>query len=217
MFGGVSVNWGPKDLAQAITNEVIAHESSFRKVSGKIRYGLEMMIILLYQVFIVLLLGSLFDLFFLTLLCLLSLSMFRMFSGGAHFSKFHHCLIASVMLIFTISFTSKYLSPMLDIIYWQIIAYPIVIFFVWRYAPILFKKEAAFSNSQKQKNKWTSILIALFLMIISLFIPKAYAIVIMQVLVYQTFTITPIGVFIIHSIDKILIKKEIDLNEKVSL
>lgn len=211
------MNWGPKDLAQAITNEVIAHESSFRKVSGKIRYGLEMMIILLYQVFIVLLLGSLFDLFFLTVLCLLSLSVFRMFSGGAHFSKLHHCLIASVMLIFTISFTSKYLSPMLDIIYWQLIAYPIVIFFVWRYAPILFKKEAAFSDSQKQQNKWISISIALFLMIVSLFIPKTYSIVIMQVLVYQTFTITPIGVFIIHSIDKILIKKEIDLNEKVSL
>ncbi|MFE3976656.1 MULTISPECIES: accessory gene regulator ArgB-like protein [unclassified Peribacillus] len=201
------MNWGPKDLSEVLTEKILTNDGSLKRKKGEIRYGLEMLIILIYQVVIILSLGFLLHMFYYTLLCLVSLSIFRMFSGGAHFSKFNHCLIASIFLIFAISFSSKYFPPITDIDYWHIFSYPLLIILIIRYAPILFKKENIFNKTQKKRNKFISISIALLLMIFSLFIPNTYSLVIGQVLIYQTFTITPFGISIIHLMDKKLLKR----------
>ncbi len=216
-FGGMDVNWTPKDLSEALTKKIIMYEGSVKKKKGKVSYGLEMLFILIYQVVIILFLGFLLHMFSYTLLCLVAISILRMFSGGAHFSKFIHCLIASICLTLSISFSSKYLPSIIGIEYWHIFSYPLIIIILIRYAPILFKKENIFNKTQKIRNKFISIFIALFLMILSLFIPNTYSLVIGQVLMYQIFTITPFGITIIHLLDKKLLKKEITLNEKVSL
>lgn len=192
----------PNKIANYLSKEAVIHSDINKKKRDQIRYGLEWGISGFYQILLTLLIGASLGVFFETCLSLLVISSLRVFSGGAHFSKYNHCLIASIILVVSIAATSSYILTLIPnlhgVYYWT---YPLFTLIILLYAPALFKKKDVMSKDRIKKVKIISLFIAISFMTLSFLISSKYSIVIWQSLCYQIITLTPLGIKVIHFID----------------
>jgi accessory gene regulator B len=200
--------FSPKLIATKFSERAILFGNIDPREKDRIRYGLEWGISGFYQIALTLLIGYSVGLFIETLLVLTTISSLRLFAGGAHFSNFNYCLIASVSLIIGIAFSGPFLLHIFsNVNTLLLITYPILLAFLWNYAPVLFKKRNKKTNREIQQAKHISITISVAFMLLSFCLPDIYALAIYTALFFQVFTITPFGIKIIHFIDSKLTKR----------
>ncbi|OHR66955.1 hypothetical protein HMPREF3291_00845 [Bacillus sp. HMSC76G11] len=199
----------PSKIAYHLSERAVLYSEINKKKKDHIRYGLEWAISCAYQILLALAIGFCLGVFTETLVALTTLASLRAFAGGAHFSKYGHCLIVSVALIVGIAFSGSYILSFISqpfLLY--MFTYPLFLLCIFLYAPLLFKKNGVFTSEQTSRVKVISAIITVIFIILSFISPAAISIVIWQSLCYQIITLTPAGVKVIHSIDSLITSKE---------
>lgn len=204
----IMLQLSPNKIATQLSDRIVSNTMYSYKEKDHIRYGLEWGISGFYQIALTLFVGSCLNLFLETLLALCTIASLRIFSGGSHFSRFNHCLIASISIIIGIAYSNYYVWEMIGTRTLPILVftYPILFLIILIKAPVLFKKKGALSQKQVRKMKYTSIIVALSLMFLSLMIPDKFSIIIWQSLCFQILTLTNFVGKLISIINSLLIK-----------
>lgn len=194
----------PNQLSINLANLVVTNNPEFTHMRDEIRYGLEWLISALIQILLVGILSILFNVFIEAFLTLFAGSILRIFIGGAHFSSYFKCTLIGSFLIVFISKISNLYSEYLfhDQIYLLSILLMVVI--ILRRAPVLHKTKDQFSLGKKRRYKSYGILWFITLVCLNTFVIEetSYRTCIWIGVMFQIFSITPIGGKLINKIDK---------------
>lgn len=140
-----------------------------------IKYGLELYIGELPKFFLVIIISIIFNIFELTVISFLVISIYRYFSGGIHFKTHIGCTISTVGLYIGNVFFSKLvcLESIININLKIIISIMILIFslvLIFLYAPADTKNIPIFNEVVRKRKKIYSSIIVILIITISIFI-----------------------------------------------
>ncbi|MDA1775242.1 accessory gene regulator B family protein [Bacillus cereus] len=164
-------NWSPNKISVALSDLVVKEIPQYYSVKDEIRYGFEWMLAMVFQIFFIVALASIFHVIRESLYCLIVGCTLRIIGGGAHFKSYFKCAIYSTGLILLIVLsTVHYLSLSKNIL--MIMAlFSIIVFAL--YAPVLHKTKHLFTDKKKLTFKLLSLMLIMVIIFLT-FIFKVF-------------------------------------------
>lgn len=193
----------PNKVATLLTKKIITVSPEFTVSKENIRFGLEWLILNIYQVLFIYAITLPFNILLETTVCLLTIILIRTFIGGPHLTNTWLCMFASTATVITLVFLGKSLSNIQFIGMLIYMSFPLFIFMIWKYAPKLYKMSIYLKKKKTRQKILSSLsLIIIYIYIISIGTDNPLSTISWIVIIYLLSTITPIGEKIILGIDQ---------------
>jgi len=171
-------------------------------------YGAEIVSGSVLKVAILFLIATFLRVVFEVSILLLVSGLLRTLSGGAHCSAYYRCLVTSILIITSLGYMIKVMFPFLQGLPGLILAGVLMLSFYlyWRYAPQAPLNKPLKSKAIEDKFRKLTLITALFLSIVSIIVGPGYLIswIIAFGLLWQAFTLTPLGHLLIRKLDILL-------------
>lgn len=148
----------PNSIAKKLASKIVQANDSLTQQRDHIRYGLEWIISITFQVVLIIALAIPFGVFYEAMAMLIVGSSLRAFSGGAHLGRFFSCLTYSTLQVIVLSvIAKKYIDPLnvYSSVFYLLLGVSFVLIVIL--APVLNKKKALFSQSEIRRQKVLSI------------------------------------------------------------
>lgn len=172
-------------------------------------YGAEIMMGGIIKVSVLFLIAALGGVVFEVSVLFLVTGIIRTFSGGAHCSAYYRCLITSVIAITALAYMLKASFPfILGLPNVELVGVLILSFYLyWRYAPQAPLNKPLKSKAMEVKFRKLSLITVIFLSIATIIVGPANSIswIIASGMLWQAFTLVPLGHRFIKALDTILV------------
>lgn len=171
-------------------------------------YGAEIVLGSVFKVAVLFLIAALLRVVFEVSVLLLVSGLLRTLSGGAHCSAYYRCLVTSVLIFTSLGYMIQIMFPSLQGLPGLILAGVIMLSFYiyWRYAPQAPLNKPLKSKSTEDKFRKLTLISALLLSIVCIIVGPGYLIswIIAFGLLWQAFTLAPLGHLFIKKLDILL-------------
>lgn len=183
-----------------------------REKEIKIIFGVELVLAAAIKTFSVMLMALLLGVLKETMVLVLTAGIFRMVSGGEHCGAFYRCLLGGTLVfpLLGVGVKSVNAATTSDIYITAIIISVLIVFaIVWRYAPGDTENKRITEKREKIRYKRLSLYVATVFFVVALLfsltgVCTKLILAILTGLVWQAFTITPVGYRFIRGIDSVL-------------
>lgn len=172
--------------------------------SAVLSYGAEILLGGLIKLILVFGLSFLFGFPKIMLIIVLTTGFFRILSGGAHCTAYYRCLLLSLMIFLGIGFLLKTAQPYLLLINRNYLFIPFIFCLYWitRWAPVAPEnKPLKNEKSRMDRKKITLTAAAILLLLLYIEASKWWTWPIAISLLWQCFTLCPIGQKVIDKLD----------------
>lgn len=191
---------------------LLAENANDSFYEDEIRYGLEIALGALFQLLIIALVALLLGIGKEVIAIAISAALYRRYSGGAHCQAYYRCTLTSLGNFILLGFISKYIPPLYWPSYMAVIAV-LSIVVIHRYVPVDNPSCRITDEAIREKRRKKTYMIVLFVMVacvLSRYIHEGelYSIALLLGLLWQNFTLLPLGNRYICFLDQIFGKVE---------
>ena len=184
----------------------IAKEMANSEAEDVISYGVEIVLGVLFQFIVILGTAACLGVFQAVSAVLFSAVIFRIFSGGGHCTGYYRCLMVSIFTFIPLGYLAYHLADLRHNQLIMVIGTLFVVIFTLMWAPAENPKHPIGGKNKRYRLKIIClILIAVFILMLVGFGAGIIISGIFVGLLWQTFTITPLGTAWLHRADRLLI------------
>jgi len=160
----------------------------------KIKYGIEVILINIFKLFILLITAQIFGIFIYTFIAFISFAFLRVFASGVHANSSIKCIITNYLIFFSIVYLSSFYSLSKSL---TVVTFLISLSLIILYAPADTEERPIISKKLRKTLKIKSIACIIFLAIVSLLMKKdVYRNLIAYAALEESIMITPMVYFI---------------------
>jgi len=195
-----------------VTGTHIAKKINAPDKANLLGYGAEILIGGIVKLAVLFLISALLGVVIEVAILLLVVATMRTLSGGAHCTAYYRCLITSVLVFTTLGYTIKTIYPFLSVLPSTVLGGIILmsIYLYWCYAPQAPPNKPFKTKAAKTSFHRYTLIVALTLALIAILmgIESLISWIIAGGLLWQAFTLTPIGYGFIKFMDDLLSQKK---------